>query len=170
VAEFGPAFEKSVRTWERLVLTNNPGDRGGQTYAGISRRFWPGWAGWALIDAGRDVPDALVATFYQAQFWDAVEGDRIDSQPVAEVIFDWAIQRGEAKARALTLEVLGLPLTLGMLAAVRELNNLPTARPFVMAYGLRRIAHRERIVTSNPGQAQFLLGWLRRDLTFSLAA
>lgn len=167
MADFEPAFSKTVRTFERFELTDHPGDYGRQTYAGISRRFWPGWAGWVLIDAGRAVPEALVREFYRAHFWDAVEGDAIDDQATAETIFDWAVQRGADKARRLALEVLGLPLTLGMLAAVRELNNLPAPRAFVMDYGLRRLAHREAVVTRDASQRQFLLGWLRRDLAFS---
>ena len=30
---------------------NNPSDNGGETYAGIARKFWPNWSGWAKIDA-----------------------------------------------------------------------------------------------------------------------
>jgi lysozyme family protein len=30
---------------------NNPGDRGGETYRGISRRYHPEWKGWGIIDA-----------------------------------------------------------------------------------------------------------------------
>ena len=29
---------------------NVPGDSGGETYAGIARRYWPDWPGWKLID------------------------------------------------------------------------------------------------------------------------
>lgn len=167
MADFGPAFEKTVRTYERFALTDHPGDYGRQTYAGISRRFWPGWRGWELVDAGESVPEPLVQVFYRENFWDVVEGDAIAHQPTAETIFDWAVQRGVYQARRLALEVLGLPLTLGMVAAVRELNNLASPRVFVMDYGLRRLAHREAVVSRDVSQRQFLLGWLRRDLAFS---
>ena len=30
--------------------SNDPDDAGGETYKGISRRYHPGWKGWALID------------------------------------------------------------------------------------------------------------------------
>lgn len=170
MADFGPAFEKTVRTWERFELTDHAADYGRQTYAGISRRYHPDWKGWALVDDQRDVPEQLVRAFYREQFWDAIEGDAIASQPAAEIIFDWAVQRGAFRAKLLVLEVLGLPATLGMLAAVRELNNLAAPRAFVMDYGLRRLQHREAVVSRDGSQRQFLLGWLRRDLTFGLAA
>lgn len=40
-------FEKAydpVRQWEG-GWCNVEGDRGGETYAGIARNFWPGWPG-----------------------------------------------------------------------------------------------------------------------------
>lgn len=30
---------------------NVQGDSGGETYAGIARRYWPGWPGWKIIKA-----------------------------------------------------------------------------------------------------------------------
>ncbi len=29
---------------------NDPADRGGETFRGISRKNWPRWSGWDLID------------------------------------------------------------------------------------------------------------------------
>lgn len=36
--------------------SNNPADRGGETYAGISREFFPSWSGWAAIDGAKAHP------------------------------------------------------------------------------------------------------------------
>ena len=33
---------------------NVQGDSGGETYAGIARRYWPDWPGWKLIDGEKD--------------------------------------------------------------------------------------------------------------------
>ena len=35
---------------ESREVTNDPRDPGGQTAWGISRRYWPLWEGWALVD------------------------------------------------------------------------------------------------------------------------
>ncbi len=168
MANFESAFDKTVRRWERFELTDLPRDPGRQTYAGISRRFWPGWAGWGLVDAGRPVPEELVRAFYRDQIWDAIEGDALQHQDVAEIIFDWAVNAGQAKAVSLALEVLGLPSTLGMLAAVRELNNLSSPRLFVCEYALRRVAHRATVIARDASQVKWLKGWLARDLFFVL--
>lgn len=71
---------------------NDPADRGGETFRGISRKSWPNWPGWALIDqvkaAGlvsasaidrRFADDAemekMVTDFYRDEFWKPFGGD-----------------------------------------------------------------------------------------------
>lgn len=168
MADFMPAFDKTVRRWERFELTDAAGDYGRQTYAGISRRFWGGWPGWELIDGLSEVPESLVVEFYRANFWDAIEGDALRYQDVAEIIFDWAVNAGLQSAVRVTLDVLGLPPGLGMSGALRELNNLSSPRLFVCEYALRRVAHRVKVIGRDPTQAKFIRGWLNRDLAFAL--
>ncbi|NDF50116.1 MAG: surface-binding protein, partial [Betaproteobacteria bacterium] len=60
MADFAPAYEAMIRNEGGYVLHDVPGDRGGQTYAGIARNMNPRWPGWALIDRGQDVPAQLV--------------------------------------------------------------------------------------------------------------
>ena len=168
MANFEAAFDKTVRRWERFVLTDAPGDYGRQTYAGITRRHWPDWAGWGLLDAGKTVPDLQVRSFYNEQFWHPIEGNALRHQDVAEIIFDWAVNAGVPKAVFMALDVLGLPSTLGMLAVMRELNNLASPRLFVCEYALRRIAYRVERVGRDETQAKWLRGWVNRDLFFAL--
>lgn len=168
MANFTPAFDKTVRRWESFELTDVPGDYGRQTYAGISRRFWGGWEGWELVDAGKPVPESLVVDFYYGNFWCAIEGDDLRNQDVAEIIFDWAVNAGVQAAVRLTLDVLGLPPGLGMSAALRELNDFPNPRLFVCEYTLGRIAHRAKVLGRSPSQVKFIKGWLNRDLSFAL--
>ncbi|HEX2795988.1 MAG TPA: glycosyl hydrolase 108 family protein [Immundisolibacter sp.] len=172
MADFDQAFDKTVRRWEGFALTDAAGDHGGQTYAGISRRFWPGWAGWGLVDAGKPVPGDLVRAFYREQFWGAVQGDALVHQDVAEIIFDWAVNAGLAWAVPLVLEVLRLRFVDGldgsMKMALPYLNTLDSPRLFVCEYALRRVAHRLTAVKRDATQAKWLKGWLARDLFFAL--
>lgn len=46
MAEFTPAFEEMIRNEGGYILHNVAGDHGGDTYAGIARRFHPDWPGW----------------------------------------------------------------------------------------------------------------------------
>jgi hypothetical protein len=49
---------------------NDPDDRGGETYRGISRVHWPKWAGWAIIDAEKQneaFPSRLMGMSFGSQ-------------------------------------------------------------------------------------------------------
>lgn len=78
---------------------NDPYDRGGETYCGISRRWHPTWPGWPVVDAGKSNLKALYADiklktmvkdFYRSEFWDKVRGDEIGGT-IAEELFDSAV-------------------------------------------------------------------------------
>ena len=95
-----------------LVLRHEGGwvhdlqDPGGETYRGISRRYFPGWPGWPLLDAQRRIDgrpnDAslapMVAGFYRANFWDRFQGDRIPDQALADELLDQAVNLGVHRA------------------------------------------------------------------------
>lgn len=87
---------------------NDPDDAGGETYCGISRRYHPSWGGWPIIDAMRKHgpindnllvgPGGLVEAFYRSQFWDRFQGDRIQSQALADELLDQAANLGVHRA------------------------------------------------------------------------
>ena len=164
MADFDPAFTRMMTNEGGYRLTNTPGDRGGQTYAGISRRAWPDWAGWQDIDAGETPATELVRAFYRANFWHAVRGDDIAAQGVAETVFDFAVNAGTKTAVKLSQIVVGAqpdgvigPKTLA------ALNDVEPAH-FRAVYALAKIARYRDIVTRDRSQAKFLLGWINRLL------
>lgn len=91
-------------------------DRGGETFMGISRRFFPSWPGWVIIDKIRascetaegfntslivnEELKTLVPAFYKANFWDRFAGDEIAKslQPIADELFDTAVNMGVHQA------------------------------------------------------------------------
>jgi lysozyme family protein len=105
---------------------NNPSDRGGETYAGIARNFWPNWKGWEFIDkyknqypgqsaeikskftlAGWINASARVATepvndlisqFYKQNFWNVNQLDFIDDQQLANSVYDFGVNSGTGTA------------------------------------------------------------------------
>lgn len=85
---------------------NDPVDPGGETYAGVARRYWPNWAGWAFIDTIRDKSslhiyakmEEYVELFYREQFWNRLQGDKITSQAVADELLDSAVNLGVHQA------------------------------------------------------------------------
>lgn len=78
MADFLPAFENVVLNEGGYKLTDIKQDRGGQTYAGISRKFHPHWPGWSYIDRGQVPPVSLVRAFYKEEFWDRLRCDEIN--------------------------------------------------------------------------------------------
>ncbi len=170
MADFLAAFEKVIRAEGGYVLHNVPGDRGGMTYAGISRRAHPDWPGWTVIDAGGEPPAELVREFYRERFWGRILGDEITSQAVAETLYDFAVNAGVKPAaiiaqvvaskitgEALTPDGVVGPKTLAALNACDE-------RLFVALYTIAKIARYCEIVRRDRSQAKFLLGWVSRAI------
>jgi lysozyme family protein len=83
---------------------NNPLDRGGETYQGIARNYNASWAGWAILDnianktwnAVYSQLDYHVEAFYKSQYWDRHKLGGIQSQAIANLVFDWLVNSGQA--------------------------------------------------------------------------
>jgi len=84
---------------------NVHGDKGGETYAGISRVFHPDWPGWSTIDSkphpikwNTKFPDLnpLVDSWYDKNEWDTILGDQIADQNTATYFYDWHVNSGGA--------------------------------------------------------------------------
>ena len=110
MADFNKAFEKTQSIEGGYV--NDPSDAGGETWRGISRRFHPSWAGWAIIDmekragleglnerlAGNRLLDEVERQFYREQFWNRINGDAIPLQSIADEVYDTAVNVGVHRA------------------------------------------------------------------------
>jgi lysozyme family protein len=104
--DFDIAFEKTMGNEGLGVLTNDHLDKGGQTYSGISRVYWPNWEGWKLVDKWivTDAKDpalsGMVKNFYKINFWDRMQGDRLAliSPVIAYEMFDSAVNMDVVQA------------------------------------------------------------------------
>ena len=88
-----------------MGYVNDPTDRGGETIAGIARKFHPNDPIWALVDSAKkgnfpqnlkDIPGILdkIKDFYRANYWNKVHGDELKSQKIASILFDTAVMEG----------------------------------------------------------------------------
>jgi len=104
------------------IYCNDPKDSGGETYLGISRRNFPKWPGWPLIDAAKpfkrpnstlqDGLYAMVETLYWHEFWVKQRCPDIErhSEIVAEELFEASVNCGRtagAKFLQRALNLLG---------------------------------------------------------------
>lgn len=166
MAEFIHAFHQTHDNEGGYRLHKVPGDAGGWTFAGIARNFHPDWPGWARVFAGDRGPEVrdMVRDFYRAHYWEKINGDRIESQPKADRIYDFAVNAGwrtaaryAQRCAAVTEDGVIGPVTL------YELNSM-SDQLFLALYKLCRVEHRLAAVKRRSSQRKFLVGWLRRDL------
>ncbi len=116
MANFDAYFPKLLRNEGNYCDT--PGDSGGETYQGVSRKYNGTWPGWATVDATKKklglsspvpqpkwaalnaelVPNAALSAnvkqLYRANYWDALHLDGVRSQSVAEQLADHGINAG----------------------------------------------------------------------------
>jgi len=108
--KFKTAYQ--LTTIHEGVYVNDPADRGGETVCGISRRFWPKWAGWELIDVNiKNYPQqewndrilknlgiqGMVFEFYYVEFW-LKNNCEAFAQEIANELFDTGVNQGRVMA------------------------------------------------------------------------
>ena len=119
MADFKIAYKRTAKSeggWNHVA-----NDRGGETYKGIARKFWPEWPGWKLVDAAKPLRhnqiiksaalDQLVMDFYKAQFWDKIQGDHLRFQEFANELYDMAVNSGVSTALKTAQKSAGIAVT-----------------------------------------------------------
>lgn len=142
-------------------LTNIPGDRGGQTYAGIARVPNPGWQGWHYIDRNDTPPKELVREFYKANYWDKVHGDQLPAG-LDYAVFDFAVNAGVGRAAKFLQRAVGVAddgvIGPGTMAAVAKTDPHRALEQFSGA----KSSFYHGLVERDASQAKFIKGWLNR--------
>ena len=112
MADFSKAFEVVMHS--EGGYADDPADRGGETYKGVSRVYHPTWGGWFVVDHIKAVYpldfrnkfisnsslQELVRDFYKLEFWDKFKcDDMLDVlQGVATELFDISVNMGVSRA------------------------------------------------------------------------
>jgi lysozyme family protein len=166
---------------------NLSADRGGETYAGITKKNFPTWAGWTIVNAANPKQgqiivnsklDALVSDFYKKNFWNVLKCDSF-SKYVAMNLCDFAINSGITTATKGFQSVINSLLPTGAKTLVMDgkIGNLTIAaanklnqqklNDALLEY---RKKFYQNIVANNPSQNVFLNGWLNRLTSFTFVA
>ena len=89
---------------------NNPKDTGGETWKGVARNKNPKWGGWTIVDqlrkqkgfpgnlATSEELQVFVLDLYKKQYWDCYQLDKVNSQSIANEIFDTGVNMGTGTA------------------------------------------------------------------------
>ena len=155
MANFDLAIPKLLEKEGGSKIVNIPGDLGGLTKYGISRRSYP------ALDI-ENLTQLQAGQIYQRDYWSLCGAQEIQSQPVAELVFESAVNMGVSTTiklvqASLDLEVDGIcgPKTI---AAINAYN----ASAFIALFKLALVARYTHICNKDPSQVKFLLGWLNR--------
>jgi len=174
MADFKSSFDKGIGLEGGYELTDIPGDKGGVTYAGISKNMHPTWTGWDKIDNG--VYDLrLVESFYKTNFWNKILGDNINSQIVAETIYLSSMNMGLSPIIKITQKIVGCTpdgifgkITLGKLNEATQ--DKKEEKIFILTFNLLIIFRYKNICLSDNrrrldkivSNEKFLCGWINR--------
>jgi len=167
---------------------NDPQDKGGETYRGVSRKFHSNWPGWKIIDnqkGNKSFPACLdeiaelqdlIKTFYYKEFWLKIGGDFIPDQALAEEIYDNAVNMGIVQSikylqRSLNIlnnngslypdiTVDGIPGA-GTNAALKDCIEKRGAQMLLNVVNGYQIKHYLELMEKDSGNEKYI-GWFKR--------
>lgn len=114
MANYSIAYNKVIKIEGGYV--NDPDDAGGETYMGISRKFNPNAKFWKVIDEIKSINKNItnkemntilkknnsiigeIKNIYKNKYWDKLYLDNLNSQKIAEELFDTAVNMGVSVA------------------------------------------------------------------------
>lgn len=164
---------------------NVEGDKGGETYRGIARNFFPEWNGWAIVDAekakkGGSLPwnykitsallDDYIAVFYKKYFWDKIYLDLVKDSNLQNFIFDFFVNSRNSGVKVIqqTLRnVFNKNIAVDGAMGTQTVNAINSVDGKSLFNALKKARESFYVTISQKGQnAKFLKGWLKRLNSF----
>lgn len=113
-----------ISSYNKLIkleggYVDDPDDKGGETYKGISRNNFPNWMGWLIIDSAKDSQNfpgllkanmnlsGLVEDFYFHNFWKKMNCDFVPDA-IASELFELSVNVGVSKATTILQSALNI--------------------------------------------------------------
>ena len=124
MANFDIEFDKVILMEGGYV--NDPDDKGGETYLGISRVCNPDLQMWKTIDSIKkkygtkginkrlEAEDSIITEvkyIYKSRYWDVMELDEIPSQRIEHQLFDTGVNMGVKAAINIAQHLMGMTTT-----------------------------------------------------------
>lgn len=151
---------------------DDPADPGGATNLGITLSTFQHYA-YPLLGVAptlanlRALDAAQAGAIYRTVYWDPIDGDAIQLQFLAEIVFDFYVNAG-FHAITLLQQLLGPPLTADGRFGPQTLGALQRADQAALyaRYRQGRIDYYRNLAGAHPVLGRFLAGWLNRTLWF----
>lgn len=161
MASFGDAVAMVFRHEGGFV--DNLKDPGGATKYGITQAVLSAWYKRPMSRESVSLMDSNTAKdIYKTKYWNAIQGDAITSQDVANWCMDMSVLRGVSGAVTSIQQALGVtadgnfgPKTLAAL-------NLAAPATFLNVFRSLCVKQFAAIVVARPLSLCFLQGWLKR--------
>lgn len=153
-----------------FILKNEGGysdvrqDKGGPTNFGITLAELARWRGHPVSKFDvRDMLQPEADAIYEAWYWQKLSLDDVESQLVATMMFDQAINRGVGTVAKQVQEIVGVNPD-GKIGpkSVQAINNCAEIALAVRLIKSTQIAY-AKIVASDPTQRIFIVGWINRS-------
>ena len=150
--------------------SNDPSDKGGETYRGISRVSNRTWAGWAVLDKIANKKqnqifsqlEAEVKQFYYKNYFQVYNLDKLNSSKVALSIFDFVVNSGMGNAKPKITEAVNKAFNINFSKftpdEIEKLNKLNPDKLALVIHASRE-AFIEKIIPKYP---MFANGWRNR--------
>lgn len=154
------------------------GDKGKETYCGISRVYNPKWKGWTIVDKHKPLKynaiindntlKQYVRDYYHSAYYTPLKCDQFDSLLIAGHLFCHGVNAG-IKTSAKLLQkainkVYGINLSVDGLIGANTLKyaNGSKKTNVEKEFINQRNIYYKNIAAKNPSQKKFLNGWLNR--------
>jgi lysozyme family protein len=155
---------------------NDPADRGGETYRGVSRRANPNWRGWELLQKhlplkrGDIVNDQelknAVAEVYWEKYFKERKFNHIQSCLVALQLFDFAVNGGYSVRglQRLLNKRFNANIAVDNLIGQQTVGAINSCDPQSLSIAILewRKEHFDSIIMRDPSQSKFERGWNNR--------
>jgi len=192
MAEFAPAYDTFIKPLEG-GYANVTGDKGGETYGGIARKFWASYVQvWNFIDAYKAKYGAIkhnqkfkeleqpVRQFY-LYMWNRHGFGKINNQDIANITFDWFVNSGSLAFNTKSPETFGVDEILatkfnqkvpvdGKLdkTTIDAINRVNAVQLHAAIKDEREKFYRT-LAARDASQQKFLKGWLNRINQFAIS-
>lgn len=185
MADFNKAFNNTLG--HEGGYSNDPNDPGGETIYGVARKKNPSWEGWPLLDNFKKdklnfpknaLEDSSVLShvkaLYKKNYWDIHLLDTLNSQEIANELFDTGINQGTGKAASFLLLALDILNRQGKDYAdvpqdgiisqsdIQIVNSHKRPQNILKTLNGLQFMHYYNITKSNPSFEDYFNGWLNR--------
>ena len=168
MADFNAAFDHVLAEEGGWQLTNNSNDRGGMTFAGISRKANPDWTGWKLIDQGASEANEdlqeRVRWLYREKYWNPLRLEEVVNDDIALDIFSCAILSWTTTAARLAQIACRTKSDGKIGSQTLKAINVMDIEVWDLRFCIARIIRYRNIVTRDKSQRKWFLGWVNRAL------